>query len=298
MKLLLLRIIMRVFSWITPPVAEIIAPSVAAVLWYLSPRKRRVTRLNLCATYPDMDAAGRNRIARASMIHYVRGAFEAGMLWHWPLDRVFSYFDEPQGIELFRQAERAGKGVITASGHCGSWELLGLFMQRQLNGAILYKPGRHPGFEQMLLEKRYRGGATVVPASGAGLRTMFKLLKSGRSVGLIVDQEPTLGEGQFAPFYGIETLTGTLLPRMAQRTGAPVIFGVCERRKGGRYCVTMFAAADAIYNDNMRTALTALNQGLEQCIEVDNTQNLWAYKRFRNRPEGEKPFYKSSSTAG
>ena len=27
-------------------------------------------------------------------------------------------------------------------------------------------------------------------------------------------------------------------------------------------------------------------------IEVDRDQYLWAYKRFRNRPEGEEPFYK------
>ena len=296
MKLLLLRIMMRVFSWITPPVAEIIAPPVAAVLWYLSPRKRRVTRLNLRAVYPDMDAARRTKIARESMIHYVRGVFEAGMLWHWPLDRIFSYFDAPQDIDLYHEIERAETGVLLATAHCGSWELLSLYMQKYMNGAILYKPGRHPDIEEMLLEKRRRGGVTMVPASGAGLRTMFKLLKAGRSVGLVVDQEPTLGEGQFAPFFGVETLTGILLPRMAQRTGAPVIFGTCERRKGGRYRVHLFKADEAIYSENLRSAATALNQGVEQCIEVDTTQNLWAYKRFRNRPEGEKPFYKASST--
>jgi len=297
MKLLLLRIMMRVFSWITPPVAEIIAPPVAAVLWYLSPRKRRVTRLNLRAVYPDMDAARRTKIARESMIHYVRGVFEAGMLWHWPLDRIFSYFDEPQDINLYHENERTGTGVLLAGAHCGSWELFGLFMQKYVDGAFMYKPGRHPDVEEMLLEKRRRSGATLVPASGAGLRAMFKLLKAGRTVVLVVDQEPTLGEGQFAPFFGIETLTGVLLPRMAQRTGAPVIFGTCERRKGGRYRVHMFNADEAIYSENLRSAATALNQGVEQCIEVDTTQNLWAYKRFRNRPEGEKPFYKSSSTS-
>ena len=74
-------------------------PPVAAVVWYLSPRKRRVTRLNLRAVYPGLDEKSRSRIARASMTHYVRGVFEAGMLWHWPLERVFEYFgDEIDGI--------------------------------------------------------------------------------------------------------------------------------------------------------------------------------------------------------
>jgi len=283
---------MRVFSLVTPRVAEVIAPTLASVLWYLSPKKRRVTRINLRAVYPHMDAANRNRIARASMVNYVRGAFEAGMLWHWPLERILSHFDETLGLEQYHAVAQAETGVILAGAHSGAWELLSLFIQQYLDGAILYKQARDPAIEKMLLEKRRRGGATLVPATGAGLRTMFKLLKSGRTVGLIPDQEPTLGEGQFAPFCGIEASTGVLLPRLVQRTGAPVLFGTCERRKGGRYRVHMFKADEGIYDEDMRTALTAVNQGVEQCIEVDTGQYLWAYKRFRNRPDGSKSFYK------
>lgn len=295
MKLLIIRIILRLFSWITPPVAEIIAPPVAAGLWLLSPRKRRVTQLNLRAVYPHMDAAQRSKIARASMVHYVRGVFEAGMLWHWPLERIFERFDEPLNMELFHQAKVGGKGVILAGVHCGAWELLNLYMQQHLNGAVLYKAGKNPDIEAMLLEKRRRGDAELVAAGAGGVRTLFKLLKAGKTVGLVPDQEPTLGEGQFAPFYGIETLTGVLLARLAQRTGAPVLFCSCERRKGGRYRVALMPADDAIYSSDLRTALTAVNHGIEQVIEVDTAQNLWAYKRFRNRPEGEQPFYKARS---
>ena len=292
MKLLILRAVMRVFSWITPHAAEFIAPPVATILWYLSPRKRRVTRINLRAVYPDMDAGQRNRIARASMTQYVRGVLEAGMLWHWPLDRVLDLFDETESTELFHAAQRAGPGVILAGAHAGAWELLGLFMQKHVNGAILYKPGRQADVEEMLLEKRRRAGAQLVPATSAGLRSIFKFLKSGNTVALLADQEPTLGEGQFAPYFGIETLTGVLVPRMAQRIGVTVLFVTCERYKGGRYRVHIFKADEAIYDKDMRVATTAVNHGIEQCIEVAPAQYLWAYKRFRNRPDGEKSLYK------
>ena len=292
MKLLIIRALMRVLSWVTPQVAEYIAPPLAMLLWYLSPRKRRVTRINLRAVYPDIDRACRDRIARASMTHYVRGVFEAGMLWYWPLNRVYEHFDEIQGMDLYLEANRSAQGVILAAAHSGAWELLNLYMHRQLDGAVLYKPSRHADIEEMLLKKRRRGGGMMVPATGSGLRAIFKFLKNGKTIGLAVDQEPTLGEGQFAPFYGIETLTGVLLPRMARRTGSPVLFATCERRKGGRYRVHLFKADEAIYDKDLRTAVTALNHGIEQCIEVDNEQYLWAYKRFRNRPDGEKSFYK------
>ena len=292
MKLFAIRAAMRVFSWITPRTAEYVAPVLAAVVWYSVPRLRRVTRMNLRAVYPNMDSAQQKKIGRASMTHYIRGVFEAGMLWHWPLERVFEFFDEAQGFEYAEEAISRGKGLIVAAPHCGSWEMLNLYLHSKGEAAILYKPSKFPEIDAILLDKRRRGGAEMVPATGTGIRRMYKLLKKGLYVALLPDQEPTGGGGQFAPFFGIEALTGVLLPRMARRTGAPVIFAVCERRKGGRYCVHLIKADESIYSQNMREALTAVNQGIEQCIEVDTEQYLWAYKRFRNRPEGEASFYK------
>jgi KDO2-lipid IV(A) lauroyltransferase len=283
---------MRIFSWLTPAAAEIVAPPLAALLWYLSPRKRRVTRINLRAAFPAMDAGERNRVARASMTHYVRGVLEAGMLWHWPLDRIYKCIDEGQGMDLYLEAARSESGMIFVGLHCGAWELLGLYIQQHLKGATLYKSGRFKGIDEMLVEKRQRGGSQLVPASGAGLRTIFKLLKTGHAITMVPDQEPSLGEGQFAPFYGIETLTAVLLPRMARRTRVPVIFGVCERCKGGRYRVNFFKADESIYDADMRTAVTAVNHGFEQCIDVAVEQYLWAYKRFRSQPGGDRSFYK------
>jgi len=292
MKLFAISAVMRLFSWITPRAAEYIAPFLATIVWYSVPRLRRVTRMNLNAVYPQLDSAQRKKIGRASMTNYARGLFEAGMLWHWPLERVNKLFDEAQGFECVQEAIDAGEGMIVAAPHCGSWEMLNLYLHSKGEAAILYKPSKFPEIDAILTDKRRRGGAEMVPATGAGLRRMYKLLKEGLYVALLPDQEPTRGSGEFAPFFGIEALTGVLLPRMAQRTGAPVIFAVCERRKGGRYCVHLFKSDESIYSDNMREALTAVNQGIEKCIEVDREQYLWAYKRFRNRPEGEASFYK------
>ena len=219
MKLLAIRAVMRMFSWITPRAAQYLAPPLAAVVWYAVPRLRRVTRLNLKAVYPQMDAQRRSKIARASMTHYVRGIFEAGMLWYWPLERMYALFDEVRGMELVEELISAGKGLIVAAPHYGSWEMLNLFLHSKGKAAVLYKPGKHPDVEAMLLEKRARAGAEMVPATGQGLRRMYQLLKDGGFVALLPDQEPTGGGGQFAPFFGIEALTGVLLPRMAQRTG-------------------------------------------------------------------------------
>jgi Kdo2-lipid IVA lauroyltransferase/acyltransferase len=293
MKLLAIRAVMRVLSWVTPRAAEYLAPPLAAIVWYTVPRMRRVTRLNLRAVYPQMEAERRKQIGRAAMTHYVKGIFEAGMLWNWPLERLYPLFDEVQGMAEVEELVAAGNGLIVAAPHYGSWEMLNLFLHSKGKAAVLYKPSKHPDIDAMLLQKRARAGAEMVPATGKGIKRMYQLLKDGYFVALLPDQEPTGGGGQFGPFFGVEAMTGVLLPRMAQRTGAPVVFAVCERRKGGRYRVHLFKAGPALYNEDMREALTEVNRCIERCIEVDTEQYLWAYKRFRNRPEGEKSFYKN-----
>lgn len=292
MKLFAIRIVMRMLSWVSPRMAEYLAPVLAAMVWYSVPRLRRTTRINLRVCFPDLSPEERRKIGRASMVHYARGIFEAGMLWHWPLDRVYRMFDEPQGFELAEEAISRNEGLIVAAPHCGSWEMLNLFLHSKGEAAILYKPSKFPEIDAMLTDKRRRGGAEMVPATGSGIKRMYSLLKKGFFVALLPDQEPTGGSGQFAPFFGVEALTGVLLPRMAHRTGAPVIFAVCERRRGGRYRVHLFKPDDSIYSEDMREALTAVNRCIERCIEVDPEQYLWAYKRFRHRPKGEKSLYR------
>jgi KDO2-lipid IV(A) lauroyltransferase len=292
MKLIAIRVSMRIFSWFPPRMAEFLAPALAALVWYSVPRLRRTTRLNLATVYPHLDAGARYRIGRQSMVHYARGVFEAGMLWHWPLERIFDLFDEPRGKELFEAVLDDDKGFILGAPHFGAWEMLNLYLHKNTRAIVLYKPTKYPEVDELLQSKRSRAGAEMVPVTGAGLRKMFKSVQQGWSVSLLPDQEPTAGNGEFAPFFGVEALTGVLLPRLARRTGAPVIFSVCERRPGGRYRVHYVKPDDRVYSENMREALTAVNQAIEQCISVDTSQYLWAYKRFRNRPEGEPSIYK------
>ena len=78
---------------------------------------------------------------------------------------------------------------------------------------------------------RVRGADNIrqVRAEGPAVRQLWKVLKDGGAVGILPDQQPKLGEGEFAPFFGVQALTMTLVSRLAERTGATVLFAWCER---------------------------------------------------------------------
>jgi KDO2-lipid IV(A) lauroyltransferase len=263
-----------------------------AGLWMrLSPVKRHTTERNLERCYPHMPPAERRRLARASFRHYLCSVLETGHNWYWPLDRLQSRCDEFLGEELARQALASGRGVVVLAPHFGAWEYLGMYLQRIPDIAILYKPPSHPGLEEALLSRRRRGGANLIPATPAGLRQLYAHLRAGKGAGVLPDQQPSAGQGRFAPFFGHPALTGVLVPRLVQRTGCLVLASVCERRPGGRYRVHMLRVDDDIHSEDIDRSLAAMNRAIEQCIAVDPAQYLWSYRRFKSQPEGRADFY-------
>ena len=65
------------------------------------------------------------------------------------------------------------------------------------------------------------------------MRPLFRALKAGELVGITPDQQPKLGAGVFAPFFGRQALTLTLIPKLAERSGAPVLLAWAEPVAGG-----------------------------------------------------------------
>lgn len=257
-----------------------------------SPGKRRVTIANLAACFPAMSPQERHRLAHESFVHYVCSILETGRNWYWPMSRLHALCEGNTGIDLLQKSRQGGRGVVILAPHFGAWEYLGFFLQEQTDMAILYKPPSHPGLEKALLEKRRRAGALMLPATASGLRKLFTHIREGKMGGLLPDQQPSAGQGLFAPLFGVPALTGVLVPRLVQRTGCVVLFAACQRLPRGRFRIHILPAEESIHSKDMQEALTAVNRGVEACIRIDPAQYLWSYKRFRAQPEGRPSLYR------
>jgi KDO2-lipid IV(A) lauroyltransferase len=122
-----------------------------------------------------------------------------------------------------------------------------------------------------------------VRAEGAGVRTLYRRLQAGGVVGILPDQKPNQGEGENAPFFGVPAQTMVLLPRLAERTGATVLFSFAERLPhGAGYRVHFLPAPDGIANKDIGIACAALNRGVEDCVRLAFAQYQWTYKRYPN----------------
>ncbi len=290
MKGFLFRLLGRLTSLLPPRFSRILARPLAALLWRISSRLRRVSLANLALCYPELDEAARERRARAAMHQYACNALEVGVCWYRRRGRFDALFDETVGWAHFEAGLEGGKGLLFLAPHYGAWEMLGLRVSNDL-AATLYKPGSEAQVDAVLIERRERFGARLVPADRRGLRVLMDCVRAGKAVAVLPDQEPTGGDGRFAPFFGVPALTGVLVPRLLQRTGARAVFAACLRTAGGRYRVHVIPAEEDLYSPDLDTALAALNRGVEAIIALDPDQYLWGYKRFRARPDGEPRVY-------
>lgn len=268
-----------------------LAQALAMTWMRLSPAKRQVAESNIRHCYPGLPPAARARMLEASFVHYLCSILETGRNWYWPERRLRSLCEDFAGEQMMLDALAKGRGVLLLAPHFGAWEYLGVYLQKHVDIAILYKPPTHPELEKILLQRRQRGGASLLPATTAGLRRLYVRLRAGEGVGVLPDQEPMAGHGRFAPFFGHPARTALLVPRLIQKTGCRVFFAACERLATGHYRIRVFPADEDINAVDIDTALAALNRGVEQCIAIDPAQYLWSYKRFRSRPQGYPPFY-------
>ena len=259
----------------------------------LFPNKRRSsTYTNLTACFPGMPIPLRHRLARQSLIETGKTTVETGALWLWRRERVLAKVKQVTGEETLQQALAAGKGVILAFPHLGSWEMVNIYCSARYRVTCLYRPPPMVDMEDFVRLARQRLGARLVPTDRKGVRSLYDTLARGELVGILPDQDPSVGKGEFANFFGVQANTMTLLSRLANKTGAAVVFAYAERLpRGAGYHMHFLPAPSAIGGNDTAWSTTAVNHMVETCIGRLPEQYLWCYKRFRTRPAGEKGFY-------
>lgn len=242
-------------------------------------REARVARRNLDLCLPALPASAREALLRECLEHSGRALLELAWLWTRPVDEVLARVEAEASVHALLGRDAAGPLIIAAP-HLGAWEVLNLWLSQQQPLAILYRAPRSAWVEDLLNRCRGRSGAEPVRAEAAGVRKLVKRLAGGGRVGILPDQQPKLGEGEFADFFGRPALSMSLLPRLAQRCAARVVVAWAERLPQGRGYHLHAFPAEAVHD------VQALNAAVERAARELPAQYQWTYKRYTIQPEG------------
>ncbi len=292
MRAKLIKLILIVSAKLPLRLNHLVGSLLGKLLILIDNEQQRVARRNLQRCFPDLGDKQQQDLLRRSMQETGKILCESGRVWLTDKPDFFSMVQEIHGEHHLQQGMKKGNGVILAIPHLGNWEVIGLYCSSLYSTTSLYRPPRQAGIEDLIRHARERFGAKLVPTNAKGVRALFQALAANELVAILPDQDPRGKGGQFAPFFGIQANTMTLLSRLSQKSNAAVLCCYAERLPRGRGFAIHFLPADAeLYEKDILTSATALNRMVEQSIRQIPDQYQWGYKRFRSRIEGDKDFY-------
>jgi len=222
-----------------------------------------------------------------------KGIAELIAVWFGADDKVARLAVACDGWSVVEAARARGKGIIIVTPHLGCFEMVSLYFVQRLPMTVMYRPPKLAWLEPVMVAGRSRWLATVAPASLGGVRTFYRTLQHGGTVGLLPDQAPGAGEGVWVDFFGRPAYTMTLAVRLQRATGAAVIMVFAERLPGGRGYHLHFEELPTGQFDE-----AALNRAVEAQVRRRPEQYLWSYNRYKVPAGAPKPYGRGERREG
>lgn len=190
------------------------------------------------------------------------------------------------GYENFETANRKGKGVIFLTCHMGAFDLQVTNMAlRGLNPNIIGTPLKDKQLNELLWKYRNQHGAIAIERGKETFR-MIKVLKSGGSLALLIDQD-TKVKTVFVNFFGMLAATPVGATMMAMKTGAAVVPTYVHLGEDGLQHmhilpevpmrITENEEDDMVFNTQVLTSM------IEEWIRKYPDQWVWMHERWKTK---------------
>jgi Kdo2-lipid IVA lauroyltransferase/acyltransferase len=279
------------------PASRWLAAGAAQLLLSAMPKLRKTAEFNLKLAFPEWTDAQR-RVTITKMARNLGWmAAEFAHLPKYTKDNIDSVV-VLDGHENFLAAHRRGKGVLYLTGHIGAWELSSY--AHALYGFPLHYLARPLDNRPLdALVNRYRGLSGNKPIfKNESARTVLRVIKEGGTVGILADQNTMPDEGVFVNFFGTPACTTTGIARLALHTDAAVVPGyVYWDGNLLKYRLRFDPPVELIRTGNTDRDVMENTQRfakvIEQVIRKYPEQWVWIHARWKNRPNGQSPFYDS-----
>ncbi len=259
------------------------------LFYLLATERRRVAEINLRLCFPEMSAAERTRLVRAHFKVFGRSLIERTILWWSSGARICSLI-RVEGREHFDAVK--GKPVILLTPHFVGMDIGGSWISQQVDAISVYSKQKNQYMSDMLFEKRIRFRNQRIYSRQQGLRPIVKALREGRPFFYLPDQDQTVKDGAFIPFFGVPAATITALPRLAAMTGATIVPSVTRLLPGAAgYVLTFYPPWENFPTGNDIADTRRMNEFIEQRVLEIPEQYYWLHKRFKTRPPGEEKVY-------
>jgi KDO2-lipid IV(A) lauroyltransferase len=275
--------------------ARLLASLIAIAVYWALGRLRRVGVRNLKLALPELSTAERNRILRGVYVHLAWQLVEFCRMTRYTPQNTSAWL-RTEGLDRYLAAQARGNGVLVVTGHLGAWELSSFYhslMGHPMGMVIRRLDNRR--LDDFVNGIRCLHGNKVIHKDDFG-RGLLLAMRSGQTVGILMDTNMTPPQGSFVEFFGLEACTATGLAHVARKTGAAVLPGFMLWEPSERRYVLHFGPEIQIPHtanpaEDILAATQLCTQAIESWIRRYPDQWLWIHRRWKTRPAGEPGLY-------
>lgn len=275
--------IFKTLSLLPLRILQALALFAAFVLYAFNSSIKRITTINIQLAYPELTEHAQQQLVKKSMQSQCLTYMEFIKCWGMPPSYSLNLLKHIHGESVLTEALANQKGIIVVIPHFGCWELLNAWLNVYTAPMIMYKPNKNKSINRYILEARQKFNATLVPTDETGIRAIFKHLKKGGLTVILPDHLPKPSGGIYSHFFGQNTLTVTLVSKLAAKTQCNVIGLSCIRNDDlssfDLHCTNL---SDDILSRDLQLSVDTLNIAMQDIINQAPEQYIWSYKRFRH----------------
>ena len=232
------------YGWLTALMASLplrvgyaLADFTTELHFRLFPARRHAVLANLAVVLPRASRRDRVRIVRRIMRSYNRMMFEFFRLPHLGRDELL-HAVAVDGREHLERAVARGRGAVITCCHIGNWELAAVVLAQW--GYVVHAVAGVQISRWLTSAVRETKEELSIHTVGPedGFRKLLRALEHNDVVALMVDGN-IYSHGVTVELFGRETSFPAGPGVLAQRTGALVLCGYCERTAPGRFHIVI-----------------------------------------------------------
>jgi lauroyl-KDO2-lipid IV(A) myristoyltransferase len=279
------------FSWMPTKVLDWFAIKVADTVFRKNKKRTHIAKTNLSLCFPDKSGAEIVEMVYSLYRAQARAYIQYPLLWWHPRSLLEKRIDVV-GLEQVEAIKARGENAIILLCHSASLDVAIAALSMRIKSSGPYKPVRNPLLDWLIANRRIRFGGIIFTRED-GLRPLIKSIRNDRVLIYPADEDlGAVSKTTFAPFFGVQKATVSVLGRLAKATHSKVFTCISyydyER---SRYVVRVLPYIQALSGDDDLTDAQAMNAAIEQAVDHCPEQYLWTLRLFQTRPDGESSVY-------
>ena len=238
-----------------------------------------IARRNIELCLPELSAHEREALLERHFAALGMGLVESAMTW-WSRDARITALSTVEGVEHLERALAAGRGAIILGAHFTTLEIGARILNQRIAINVLYRPLKNALLARVSGESFARRARSAFRHND--VRAMVAALRRNEIVWYVPDQSYRNKGAAMVPFFGHPAATNVFTSRLAEMTGAAVLYYSTERLPGARGWRGVIESAFSDWPGTDAIADTLrYHARIEAQVRRMPEQYWWIHRRFK-----------------